>query len=234
MILNGWPRRSFRALSLERRRRKQRRMVVSWWLEVLPKMLKLGRDEETIPGLFQRKWRFLYHPIFQEPPDEGVGSKRFNIIPSSPLSWRQTVAWHHCPIGIHNLVMKGMSWISRQANFRHWRAHEALTSFDAPSISTLVAFAGWHGVVMFAPLNILDARYCYQVFQYCNTAGRLKAFKSPTMDFALKTPTFFSDSDHFCRCQRWRAKRSLRGHFALYTKYFLQASYFMYTYIQFF
>ena len=75
--------------------------------------------------------------------------------------------------------MKGMSWISRQANFRHWRAHEALTSFDAPSISTLVAFAGWHGVVMFAPLNILDARYCYQVFQYCNTAGRLKAFKSP-------------------------------------------------------
>ena len=124
-----------------------------------------------------------------------------------------------------------MSWISRQANFRHCRAHEVLNGFDAPCISILVAFAGWYGVVMFAPLNILDARYCYQVFQYCNIAGRLKAFKSPTMDFALKTPTFFSDSDHFCRCQRWRAKRSLRGHFALHKIFFAGFVFYVYIYI---
>lgn len=87
-----------------------------WWLDGGLKCFQRrwnwkGRGND--PSTFSEEVMILYHPLFQEPPDEGVGSvwKASGLtssdIPSSPLSWRQTVVWHQCPIGIHNLVMKG-------------------------------------------------------------------------------------------------------------------------------
>ena len=94
------------------RRRKPRRMVVGWWFEVLPKTLKLEGTRKRSLDFFRGSDDFI-PPAFPGASRRrrgiGVESKRLTSsdIPSSPLSWRQTVAWHQCPIGIHNLVMKG-------------------------------------------------------------------------------------------------------------------------------
>ena len=90
MILNGWPRRSFRAPSLERRRRKPRRMVVGWWFEVLPKTLKLEGTRKRSLDFFRGSDDFI-PPAFPGASRRrrgiGVESKRFNIIrhPIKPL-----------------------------------------------------------------------------------------------------------------------------------------------------